>query len=70
MKFAGVLKVLSRRILSGLLPFDFTPTAEALMTAATDGYPLGDLNWFGKDVVKAWEIGIRILCLSARVKQS
>ncbi len=39
------------------LPFDFTPTAEALMNAATDGYPLGDLNWFGEDVVKAWKNG-------------
>jgi len=27
------------------------------MTAGSDGYPLGDLNWFGKDVVKAWENG-------------
>ncbi len=39
------------------LPFDFTPTNEAILHAGDDGYPLGDLNWFGKDVVKAWENG-------------
>ncbi len=39
------------------LPFDFTPTAEELMDAATDGYPLGDLNWFGPEMVAAWEAG-------------
>jgi hypothetical protein len=39
------------------LPFDFTPTNDAALTAGTDGYPLGDLNWFGKDVVEAWENG-------------
>ncbi len=39
------------------LPFDFTPTNDALLTAGNDGYPLGDLNWFGKDVVAAWENG-------------
>ncbi|MEN8202681.1 MAG: T9SS type A sorting domain-containing protein [Bacteroidota bacterium] len=39
------------------LPFDFTPTNEAILNAGDDGYPLGDLNWFGKDVVKAWENG-------------
>jgi len=39
------------------LPFDFTPTNPDLMTAGTDGYPLGDLNWFGTDVGKAWENG-------------
>ena len=39
------------------LPFDFTPTAEALLTAGDDGYPLGDLNWFGPEMVAAWEAG-------------
>ncbi len=39
------------------LPFDVTPTAEALMTAGSDGYPLGDLNWFGPEMVAAWEAG-------------
>lgn len=39
------------------LPFNFRPTNEALLTAGTDGYPLGDLNWFGKEVVTAWENG-------------
>lgn len=39
------------------LPFNFKPTNAAVLTAGTDGYPLGDLNWFGKDVVKAWEEG-------------
>jgi hypothetical protein len=39
------------------LPFDFKPDAAAAQTAADDGYPLGDLNWFGKDVVEAWENG-------------
>ncbi len=37
------------------LPFDFTPTAEALLTAGSDGFPLGDLNWFGKEMVADWE---------------
>ncbi|MEN8227085.1 MAG: hypothetical protein ABFS38_02940, partial [Bacteroidota bacterium] len=39
------------------LPFDFTPQNPDLMTAGSDGYPLGDLNWLGKDVVEAWENG-------------
>ena len=39
------------------LPFDFTPQNEALMNAGSDGYPLGDLNWFGPEMVAAWEAG-------------
>ncbi|MEN8230093.1 MAG: T9SS type A sorting domain-containing protein [Bacteroidota bacterium] len=39
------------------LPFDFKPTAAALLTAGSDGYPLGDLNWFGQEMVEAWENG-------------
>ena len=39
------------------MPFNFKPTNTAIYKAGDDGYPLGDLNWFGKDVVKAWEEG-------------
>lgn len=39
------------------LPFDLTPNAAALQTAGDDGYPLGDLNWYGPDIVAAWEAG-------------
>ncbi len=39
------------------LPFNFRPTNPEVMGAATDGYPLGDLNWFGPKVVAAWEAG-------------
>ncbi|MEN8230481.1 MAG: T9SS type A sorting domain-containing protein [Bacteroidota bacterium] len=39
------------------LPFDFTPTNEAVLDAGDDDYPLGDLNWFGPEVVAAWEAG-------------
>ena len=39
------------------LPFDFTPTNADLMTAGSDGYPLGALNWFGEEMVAAWEAG-------------
>ncbi len=39
------------------LPFNFKATNGAVKTAATDGYPLGDLNWYGKAVVAAWEKG-------------
>lgn len=38
------------------LPFDFTPTVKTEHLSA-DGFPLGDLNWFGKDVVANWEKG-------------
>jgi len=39
------------------LPFDFKPTNEGLWHLGSDGYPIGDLNWFGDDVVTAWEAG-------------
>ncbi len=39
------------------LPFDFTPQNEALMSAGSDGYPLGDLNWFPANVKAAWDAG-------------
>ena len=39
------------------LPFDFKPTNTAVLDAGDDGYPLGDLNWFGPEVVAAWEAG-------------
>ena len=36
------------------LPFDFTPTVST-EHLSSDGFPLGDLNWYGKDVVANWE---------------
>ncbi len=39
------------------LPFDFTPTNPDLMSAGSDGYPLGDLNWLAPEVKAAWEAG-------------
>ena len=39
------------------LPFDFTPTNTKLMTAGSDGYPLGDLNWLPANIKAAWEAG-------------
>ncbi len=39
------------------LPFDFKPENAAVLDAGDDGYPLGDLNWFGPEVVAAWEAG-------------
>jgi len=39
------------------LPFDLTPTDRTTWDAGDDGFPLGDLNWFGPDVVDAWEAG-------------
>lgn len=38
------------------LPFDFTPTVKTEQLSS-DGFPLGDLNWFGKDVVDNWKKG-------------
>lgn len=38
------------------LPFDFTPTVKTEQLSS-DGFPLGDLNWYGKSVVKKWEAG-------------
>ena len=40
------------------IPMDLTPTNPAILTAGDDGYPLGDLNWFGPEVVAAWEAGL------------
>jgi len=39
------------------LPFDFTPSAET-KDLSSDGYPLGNLNWYGKDVVARFEAGL------------
>ena len=33
------------------------PTNTDVWFIGDDGYPLGDLNWFGPDVVAAWEAG-------------
>ena len=38
------------------LPFDFTPTVSTSQLSS-DGFPLGDLNWYGKKVVATWEAG-------------
>lgn len=40
------------------LPFDLKPTNEAVWDLGDDGYPLGDLNWFGEEVVAAWKAGL------------
>jgi len=40
------------------LPFDFKPMNQDLWYAGDDGYPLGDLNWFGPGVVAAWEAAL------------
>jgi hypothetical protein len=37
------------------LPINLKPTNQQLWNAGDDGYPLGDLNWFGPEVVAAWE---------------
>jgi|GEM_PF-1800327 len=39
------------------LPFDLKPLNTEIWDAGDDGYPLGDLNWFGPEVVEAWENG-------------
>jgi hypothetical protein len=39
------------------LPFDLKPMNKNIWAAGDDGYPLGDLNWFGPEVVAAWENG-------------
>ncbi len=39
------------------LPFNLMPTNHAILYAGSDDYPLGDLNWFGKQVVANWEDG-------------
>lgn len=40
------------------LPYDLKPMNTALWKAGDDGYPLGDLNWFGPEIVAAWEAGL------------
>ncbi|WP_236975864.1 T9SS type A sorting domain-containing protein [Membranihabitans maritimus] len=40
------------------LPFDLKPTNEEIWNLGDDGYPLGDLNWFGEEVVQAWKDGL------------
>lgn len=40
------------------LPFNFKPTNEDVWHAGDDGYPLGDLNWFGPEVVADWEASV------------
>ncbi len=40
------------------LPFNLKPTNEKIWTLGDDGYPLGDLNWFGEEVVAAWKAGL------------
>jgi hypothetical protein len=37
------------------IPVNLKPTNEQLWKAGDDGYPLGDLNWFGPNVIAAWE---------------
>ncbi|MEN8230658.1 MAG: T9SS type A sorting domain-containing protein [Bacteroidota bacterium] len=39
------------------LPFNLKPSNEAVYALGDDGYPIGDLNWFGERVVEAWENG-------------
>lgn len=39
------------------IPVNLKPTNQQLWKAGDDGYPLGDLNWFGPEVLKAWENG-------------
>ena len=39
------------------IPLNFKPQNQAVWTMGDDGYPLGDLNWFGPEVVEAWEAG-------------
>ncbi|NOY61120.1 MAG: T9SS type A sorting domain-containing protein [Calditrichaeota bacterium] len=44
-------------ILSWPPPINLLPQAPELNAAGSDGYPLGDLNWYGKEVREAWERG-------------
>jgi hypothetical protein len=39
------------------LPFDLKPTNQTIWDKGSDGYPLGDLRWFGPEVVAAWYAG-------------
>lgn len=45
-------------ILSWPPPIDLKPENMSVWEAGSDGYPLGDLNWFGEDVRMAWEDGL------------
>ena len=40
------------------LPFNLKPTNTELWKAGSDGYPIGDLSWFGPEVVAAYEAGL------------
>ena len=40
------------------LPIDLRPQAIGAYDVSTDGYPLGDLNWIGEEVVDDWEAGL------------
>jgi len=48
------------------LPINLKPTNPALLAAGDDGYPLGDLNWFGAGVVADWLAGKPANLTSAR----
>ncbi len=39
------------------IPLNLKPQAPEVDGAGTDGYPLGDLNWWMPNVLKAWENG-------------
>jgi len=39
------------------LPFNFKPGNREVWHLGSDGYPVGDLNWFGEELVSAWEAG-------------
>ena len=39
------------------VPENLRYTNTSLQNAGDDGYPLGDLNWFGEDVMNAWLAG-------------
>ncbi len=39
------------------LPFDFTPTNSAIYHLGSDGYPIGDLNWFPPEVIASFQPG-------------
>ncbi len=47
-----------KAILSWPPPVNLKPQAADLLAAGSDGYPLGDLNWYGAEVVAAWEQGL------------
>ena len=39
------------------LPIDLKPMNEEIWESGSDGYPLGDLKWFGPEVLAAWVAG-------------